>query len=296
MHDEKLADEEGQALQDLVHEHLYSVHKGTLPVGKIKETMSRFALQHKAGFFHYVRASRLKSMMEYGKVFLSRATGMNDKLEACDVDPRDYYICMNYGRDENVAMWGMYGKPREESVRIHFAFSAVKALVNNMKARLEQGKVIAYMPNFKSDGGAGFEPIDSSKIEYVEFHDVAYMGASETTVEHCRSFYKLDRKPTAKDKIGLSTYLKKRGWAYEHEVRLVVRLRKQLKNADGSPVEKIAIDFMPVFDVMKDTPGSVVTGPDYAGNPVENLSAVLPSKCITRSEYTGMIDFGDSQQ
>lgn len=297
MAEKRLTDEGEPAQKDLVREGLYSNQAGVLAVSALKEKMSQYARKHTGGFFHYVRASRLKDMLEYGKVFLSRATAMNDKLEACQVDPLDYYICLNYGRDENVAMWGMYGKPRAESVRVQFEFKAVKALVKVLEARHAQKKAVAYLPNFASNGKVScFEPIDASMVRFVEFHDVAYVGASESTIEHCRSFFKLDRKLTAKDKRGLSTYLKKRGWAYEHEVRLVIRLKKHLTNKDGSPADRIAIDFSPVFDAMKEKVGSVVIGPSYGGNPFDELSSALPPKCIRHSEYAGMIDFGDANE
>ena len=178
-------------------------------VKKLKEVLDAAALKHKGGLFHYTTLDRLKRILTGRKLFLTHPSYLNDRLEAVDLKDTMYLACFGFGREENIGMWGNYGRPREEAVRVQFPFRAIKKRVELLK--LTKKGVYAVRTD---DGRMSFDELKQEKIQSVLFHDVGYVGSSGKSVEHCRSYYSLAETIRRKEGKGvLSSYVKKRGWA-----------------------------------------------------------------------------------
>ncbi len=262
-------------------------------VDALRKLLDDSALRHTGGYYHYTTVGKLEKMLQTRRLFLSHASYLNDKLEECELGKGMYLACFAFGRDESIAMWGNYGHPREEAVRIKISCKAMSDIVKDLHEVKTEKKKIAVWAVRQNAGGIIYEPIEDLKRECFSFHDVGYINQSNKVVEHCRSTYKLPNTLTKKEKgrkSKLSSYLKKHGWAYEHETRLVIDLKKPPKDKDGNILRNIAIDFGAAMEAVKDTPESVTIGPWFDQSPYVRLKDVLPAKCIEISEYAGMVD------
>lgn len=255
-------------------------------VEKLKEVLDAAALKHKGGLFHYTTLGRLKRILTGRKLFLTHPSYLNDRLEAVDLKDTMYLACFGFGREENIGMWGNYGRPREEAVRVQFPFRAIKKRVELLK--LTKKGVYAVRTD---DGRMSFDELEQVKIRSVLFHDVGYVGSSGKSVEHCRSYYSFAEPIRRKEGKGvLSSYIKKHGWAYEHEVRLVIQLDRMIKNDDGTVLRNLAVEIGDVIDAVKEAQGAITVGPWFDTNPYKSLDGLLKPTSIKFSEYTGMVD------
>ena len=200
---------------------LYSDGKDLQSTQELKSLLDDAARRHKGGCFHYTTATKFLKMIESEKLFLSHASYLNDKLEAVDIDPRMYIVSFSFGVEENIGMWGNYGRPKTDAVRLRFPYREMARLYERLNAVVKSKHgIVAFAVR---DGD--FEAIDANSVKDVSFHDVGYVGRQGRVVEHCRKFYSLPNALKQNEKCRLlSSYLKKRGWAYEHEMRLVIRM------------------------------------------------------------------------
>ena len=223
-------------------------------------------LSHNHGYFHYTTWDRLRSMLEKHDVgtceqhrlfFLSAASQMNDQNDAHD---GTYIASFSFGEEEEIAMWTNYGVPKRGAVRIRFPMAAITKWSN---ANVP-GKMKVYV---QANGNTSFHLLEVRPVS-VEFADVAYFGRNDENdkAKHQRvryrgmSFGLKDDKWRKRIKGKPEAVLfKKRGWAYENEVRLIVRF------ADTSAVKKyakIALDFDSLYDAMlADVEKNVLLGP-----------------------------------
>ena len=266
---------------------LYSDGEDLPSAQALKSLLDDAARKHKGGCFHYTTAAKFLMMMESEKLFLSHASYLNDKREAVDIDPRMYIVSFSFGVEENIGMWGNYGRPKADGVRLRFPYREMARLHDRLNASVKaKHGIVAFAVR---DGD--FEAIDANSVKDVSFHDVGYVGRQGRIVEHCRKFYSLPNALKQNEKCRLlSSYLKKRGWAYEHEMRLVIRMKKELRDWNGKPLCNIAIDFKQVLERMKATQGCVTIGPCFDTNPYKRFKDVLQPSCLRLSEYMGMVE------
>lgn len=275
---------------------LYSDEKSISSPQALKSLLDEAARRHKGGCFHYTTASKFLKMMESEKLFLTHSSYMNDKLEAVDLDPRMYIASFSFGVEESIGMWGNYGRPQTDAVRLRFPQQEMRRLCERLDAVVKSKRGIAAFAVRDGD----FETIEAGDVKEVSFHDVGYLGRQGRMVEHCRTFYSLPNELKRNEKSHvLSSYLKKRGWAYEHETRLVICMKKELREWNGKPLRNIAIDFKEILERMKMSQGCVTIGPCFGMNPYKRFNDVLPSSCLRLSEYMGMVelppDAGDEE-
>ena len=181
---------------------------------------------------------------------LSNISQTNDGVESNW--PKRYYIaCFSLSRYEDVAMWLNYGKKSASAVRIKFTRDSIE------KWKGETHRV--YYAKGPDTNGFSFTEDISSRVDSVNFYGMAYVIPSrhwvtpkdeiynvegneqkdpiiqDANIEQGRAFYHVwregkydwvddiyDRKDLSK--LGLPPVFKKRGWAYEREIRLVVEL------------------------------------------------------------------------
>lgn len=266
---------------------LYSDGENLPSAQALKSLLDEAARKHKGGCFHYTTATKFLKMMKSEKLFLSHASYLNDKLEAVDIDPRMYIVSFSFGVEENIGMWGNYGRPKADAVRLRFPYQEMARLYKRLDTIVKSKHgIVAFAVR---DGD--FEAIDANSVKDVSFHDVGYVGRQGRIVEHCRKFYSLPNALKQNEKCRLlSSYLKKRGWAYEHEMRLVIRMKKELRDWNGKPLRNIAIDFKEVLERMKATQGCVTIGPCFDANPHKRFKNVIQPSCLRLSEYMGMVE------
>lgn len=219
---------------------------------KVKDFLRLAARSHKY-LFQYTDLNALKGMLKTRRLWLTRATDLNDMREFDgDEDPRNAFVAsFTMTHRENVAMWWMYGlrgeeRPRKVPVRLQFAAAGIQKVVEGAKKRAWTAK-----------GGQEIE------VKKVEFFDVLYQlsrrgengasGKSSSAVVTWNGKFADEGRCSSAFKNAteaLSGFVKEGGWEYERETRLVVYLRRPLK------CKKIAIDFGPALDSMR-----ICTGP-----------------------------------
>ena len=186
---------------------------------------------------------------------------MNDTEET---KPGVYLASFSYGKEEEVAMWTNYGVPKREAVRIRFPMAAMTQWDKANKS----GKIVIYVRE-DDDKNKPFHVLDAKPTE-IYFADVAYYGRNDPSDKAHRDGvryrgmglgFKEDKWRGQIKKTNDALLFKKRGWAYEHEVRLIVRFN------DVTITERhktIALPFDSLYDAMlADTHTNVMTGPWY---------------------------------
>lgn len=242
----------------------------------------RLAAQSHRHLFQYTDLNALKGMLKTRRLWLTRATDLNDMKEfEGEEDPRNAFVAsFTMTNRENVAMWWMYGlqgqeRPRKVPVRLQFDAAGIRKVIKgakkrawttNGKRKLEVKKVeffdVLYQLSRKGDNGASGASSSAAVTWNGEFANAG----------RCLSVFRNATK-------ALPGFVKEGGWEYERETRLVVYLRKPLK------CKKIAIDFGPALDEMR-----VCTGPgNFAkGYPGRVRRALVKMGCpieIEASDY-----------
>ena len=211
-------------------------------------------LSHSQGYFHYTTWGRLKKMLATVDVgekekkrlfFLSASLSMNDTQEA---KPGVYLASFSFGKEEEVAMWTNYGVPKREAVRIRFPLAAMTRWANENTS----DKITIYV---RENENGPFHALDVKPAE-IYFADVAYYGRNDPSEKTKRDAvrYKGENFSLKETKwrehvrkTDDSLLFKKRGWAYEREVRLIVRFDDAAK---VSRYGKIALPFDSVYEAM----------------------------------------------
>ncbi len=211
---------------------------------------------HNHGYFHYTTWGRLQKMLtgvdvgekKKKRLFLmSASSALNDTEEKRD----GFYVAsFSFGEEEEVAMWTNYGVPKHEAVRIKFPMKAMTRWIN--KAR---DSITIYVQE-KED--QPFHALDVKPVR-IYFADIAYHGWNDLSPDTIQDavrymgekfcFFKEKKWRNEVLKTNDSLLFKKRGWAYEREVRLIVQFDEIAKIRR---YKKIAIPFDSVYDAMLD--------------------------------------------
>ena len=155
---------------------------------------------------------------------------MNDKQEltkgTAEKWKKTYISSFAYGNGENMAMWGLYGLPWENAVRIGIPGIQMKVWISNADA--------IYLVNKNADNS--FEYGNEIKIKPL-ITDVAYVTGKNNDEDYRivrdRDALRLINEKTFSrinnlDKI--TGYIKNSAWSYENEVRIKVELEEEFKN------------------------------------------------------------------
>jgi len=221
-------------------------------------------------YYHYTRWECLEKMMSVNScangarhkfLLLTRAAKTNDGIE--EKWPQNYYMaCFSLSRYEDVAMWLNYGKYNADAVRIKITRDA-----------MDDWLAIRRHEVFKitDTSGVDFDTDISERVRSVKLYGLAYVIPSQhwitekdeifaaptsseyvvqdSNIEIGRRFFKVakggdytwvDPIYNGEDlsHLGMPPVFKKRGWAYEREIRLVVEMEPGLDAGD-----RIAIAF-----------------------------------------------------
>ena len=249
---------------------------------EVREFLRLAARSHRC-FFQYTDLNALKGMLKKRRLWLTRATELNDMKEFDgEEDPRNAFVAsFTMTHRENVAMWWMYAlrgeeRPLRVPVRLEFNATGIRKVVDGAKKWA-----------WTTNGRRKLE------VKKVEFFDVLYQlsrrgengasgGASSAAVTWNGEFANAGRCPSAFRNAtkALSGFVKEGGWEYERETRLVVYLKKPLK------CKRIAIDFGPALDTLR-----VCTGPGrfakaYPGKARRALAKMGCLATVEGSDYS----------
>lgn len=241
----------------------------TMTRNEFVEMMVRYGADHSDGYYQYTQWESLRKMMagavladgqRHRVILLSNMKETNDAVESF-WSPRDYVACFSYSKYEDVAMWLNYGRKRgysSQAVRIHFDRKAVQDWIASHRKSYEKGLPHhgVYGVTFGNNREIVSSVDISADVERVCLADVGYIIHEKyLTAHHCgnveyrRKFFRVENEGTigwanavydCHQESELLPIFKKRGWAYEREVRLIVRLKKGVK---AKAFQKIAVAF-----------------------------------------------------
>ena len=234
--------------------------------------------------YHYTIWSSLAKMMKPVEVecdrkrhlsrmlWLSSANRTNDRSEG-SLGGNVFIVCFSREARENVAMWTNYGIPKYEAARIRLNDVTMK----NWYENLQRTKRV-YRVNTDSRGAVSYTPLEAVDNIDIQFGDVQYWDCDaesfdkqvfgrnlvrltiggkryEVDASATQAFLKLKGSADPCD----AYFRKKRGWAYEREARLVIRLKG---NVD---VGRIAVEFdEPLKTVLSWPLQNIQRGPWYS--------------------------------
>lgn len=205
----------------------------------VKDIDSMIAfLKEKGGnheyYYHYTTWDSLTKIIQNKTFLLTRGNSLriNDQHEAMMKGSRDewnkiYIGSFAFGSSENMAMWGLYGLPWQDAVRLSIPKEYMNKWINsiNQIQLFENGRTVDYQGGFK-----------------ISLNDIVYVGGKKgsdnlflthygksITVSDTYPLYGIDTAPE------MTGFIKNYAWQYENEVRLRIRL------AHDTNYEKICV-------------------------------------------------------
>jgi hypothetical protein len=199
--------------------------------------------------FHYTNAESFGKIVSGNAIWLSRIDQMNDLTEVFPDADKTYAFCLTAVSPETVAMWIGYGLPRKKAIRVRFSGKELKSIC---------GQVTVYPVEDNAINKR--KPIQgTASLQYV-----GYMSRLGKRVYVRDSIYKIpDKEFNLMEKFG--SFIKRLGWKYEQEIRLVVKLTERISankvQLDCANVIKALLTYNP--KKRKDSKGmpSVIVGP-----------------------------------
>ena len=244
----------------------------SVTINEFCELLRFNGLSHSHGYFHDTTWGRLQKMLtevdvgegKLKRLFLmSASSSLNDTNEKRD----GFYVAsFSFGSEEEVSMWTNYGVPKREAIRIKFPMKAMTRWTRENTI----DRITIYVP-VKGEY-CQFRALDVKPTK-IYFADVAYYagneplhGTSRDAVHYSgkKCSFQEEKWREHIQRTNDSLLFKKRGWAYEREVRLIVQFDDAARMQNYT---QIAIPFDSVYDAMLDAQNkngsSVMLGPWY---------------------------------
>lgn len=247
---------------------------------------------HNHGYFHYTTVKSLLSMIKSQKFHLSAGSEMNDLLETQKGSherwKKLYISSFSFGSNENMAMWGIYGDPLNEALRLKFSCANLNKVIKSAQ-KSQQIYCACFNPENLT---YSYEEIKTAFT--IKLVDVIYYTKSSLEYDKKKIFLK--KYPDVKNCTSNSDftgYLKNQAWFYENETRIVVEFEKPLRN-----VSTVAIDFSEALQSLfitsspcnsKENLLNIINNPEK-----ENIPCQLMSKIdfnIEESIHKGYVHF-----
>lgn len=229
-------------------------------------------------YYHYASWDSFLKIYENASFLLTRGNSLNinDQHEALmkgswSTWNRTYIGSFAYGQSENMAMWGLYGQPETDAIRIAIPRAEMLNWIHGTK------EVYIW------DGA----PIDSIRAD-VTLNDIVYVSgeARSDNLLLCNNTQKL-KTVNIHGLKGVDTtpqmtgYIKNAAWRYENEVRI----RAELPYSVGK--EKIMIK-IPDYVLSAIT---VMEGPSFVYK-TDDICKLLHSQYrIAESAFTGLLKY-----
>lgn len=209
---------------------------------EVREFLTRRGTSHSNGYYHYTNLSAWRGMLRSRNIHLSLGRMMNDLAEPTKGDTekwkRTYVASFAFGKLENVAMWGIYGNPFAEAVRIRFGRKDVLSDVR--KVETHQAKIFS-VTKAENQKFAYTDLLDEiCDAAEISLHDIGYWtGRSLYWDGNKKSGRRCPDIGEAPRRRNMTGFVKNVAWQYERETRLVITLPNLVVN----PPEMIAIPF-----------------------------------------------------
>ena len=243
-------------------------------------------------FRHYTTLTSFMYMTEEPGRWMFRLTrgddpNMNDQLECrllgdAQTWKRTFIGSFSCVEDESAAMWGLYGKPTNEALRLSFNRDAMQKwldVLRNQKGQCPEAQF------FGSNGNVGEKvQLRWSDIEF-HFADVLY-GGSVNPDEPSGGAYIFRKKqlkkslfaglgPEFEKTAAITGFIKSIDWAYEEEARIIARVSEKVSLPTGKVSSDIQYVFIPI-------PKDVLAMVEYMKGPCvpEKLRPVLAEQII----------------
>ena len=249
-------------------------------VSDFMKLLQKSARRHNQGWYHYTVMSSLMKMKSTSTALFSLISKSNDASEF-DAN-RHYMMSFSFGSAESIAMWGIYGIPRKEAVRLKFSQTTISRWIENMKeSRLE---VYGVVP------GRRLVDLSIHPLKVI-VSDVAYYGKNAIVQHKDKKYLVRDESKVdvSYNDSPLAPYIKKWPWSYEQEVRVVVEFEEPVLDSKGEPYEKIAVDFLEPLDELFSKEGEVMLGPWCKRSPSTVRNNGLSCANVVSSEFTGLL-------
>lgn len=221
-------------------------------------------------YHHYTNIDSLIKMIDSGYLLLTRgnSVNMNDQHEcqvkgSIDLWDKIYLASFAFGKSENMAMWGLYGLPWDEAVRITIPKKAMKNWIEGIEEIYSAEFVNGKLRTNKLD--VSFNK-SLSDIVYVEgkrlgIEKKIYWTEKSLSLKNKELLWNVDNDPK------MTGFIKNQAWKYENEVRIHIQLNKKIFK------EKIAIKLTDdLISSMK-----ITTGPYFRGNIIKKINDKIPS-------------------
>lgn len=202
-------------------------------------------------YYHYTSWDSFSKIYTGGSFLLTRGNSLtiNDQHEAIMKGSmrewnKTYIGSFNFGHGENMAMWGLYGLPWEDAVRICIPKKAMLQWIDSIK------EVYVW------DGKKKKESLSAR----VRLSDIVYVSGepagSDLRLTRSDETLETKDKPALRavdTRAEMTGFIKNHAWRYENEVRIHVRL------PDSICYEKILITIPP--EVLQEI--TVTKGPSF---------------------------------
>lgn len=246
-------------------------------IDELKQYLETKGRNHEC-YYHYTSWDSFVKIYAGHSFLLTRGNSLsiNDQQEALmkgswEEWNKTYIGSFSYGHAENMAMWGLYGLPGEDAIRIEIPRKAMKRWIESITS--------IYVWN------AG--PLHSVEGK-VRLTDIVYVNRdsdpSLLQLTHNNSTIRVSRKAGlhAVDREPQMTgYIKNYAWRYENEVRLHIRLQ------ESTGYEKIKVDIPP--DVIEEI--QITTGPAFQSKGDNLYKWLQKEHKIHTSEFTNLVHY-----
>lgn len=213
---------------------------------------------------HYTKYERLLDILKSEKIYLSKASGMNDQLEFQngdrDIWDRLYFMSLIMNRKENIGMWAVYSQPWINGIKISFQTDDIKSWISNLDKIYIVGddeeitdKVLSVDSGIRCFLSAVAYTNTDSKDSSTEEERITW---NTVINKYIRFSSKLPE---------LTGYIKDDAWSYEREIRVKVMFDNPVK------YHRIALDIKPLIPHM-----IITTGPLFEGSIQQRLQDDLP--------------------
>lgn len=233
-------------------------------------------------YHHYTDLDSIIKIIHSGYFHLTRgnSTVMNDQHECLvkgsyDIWQRTYLGCFAFGESENMAMWGLYGLPWEDAVRITIPRKTMQNWIKNTHELYDVKNI---------SGNLQRKPLTTKAT--IKLSDIVYINGKRN-FDSSKLFWN-DTSISLSDKQGLSDidrkpemtgFIKNDAWKYENEVRIHVQFDNMVNT------EKIAIKLSDDFTQSI----TITAGPYFSGDLLQRIEERIPQ--IINDKQTGESSF-----
>lgn len=229
-------------------------------------------------YYHYTSWDSFAKIYEGESFLLTRGNSLsiNDQHEALmkgawEEWNKTYIGSFSYGHAENMAMWGLYGLPAEDAIRIAISRKAMNIWINDIHDVYlwENGPVSRISGE-----------IHLSDIVYVNgksnSNDLQLTNSNYTIWTTTKvGLHGVDRDPR------MTGYIKNYAWRYENEVRLHIHLTR------NTGYEKIMIKIPPaVLNTIE-----ITTGPSFRYKSDALYKRLYEEGKINPSSFTNLVHY-----